>query len=64
MFQGSCSACMSQGSRLSDNLSSANSDVLEVEEPAAKRPKREEVGQSTETELILGQVAKDWLGRT
>ena len=55
MFQGSRSACVSQ-----DDLSSADSDVSEVEEPAAKRPKSDEAGQSTENELILGQLEKDF----
>ena len=53
MFQGSRSACVSQ-----DDLSSADSDVSEVEEPAAQRPKSDEAGQSTENELILGQLEK------
>ena len=49
-----------QESRLLDDLSSADSDVSEVEEPAAKRPKSDEAGQSTENELILGQLEKDF----
>ena len=60
MFQGSRSGCVSQESRFSDDLSSADSDVLEVEEPAAKRPKSDEAGQSTENELILGQLQKEF----
>ena len=60
MFQGSRSACVSQESRLLDDLSSADSDVSEVEEPAAKRPKSDEAGQSAENELILGQLEKDF----
>ena len=55
MFQGSRSVCVSQ-----DDLSSADSDVSEEEEPAAKRPKSDEAGQSTENELILGQLEKDF----
>ena len=51
MFQGSRSTCVSQ-----DDLSSADSDVSEVEEPAAKRTKSDEAGQSTENKLILGQL--------
>ena len=43
-----------------DDLSSADSDTSEVEEPAAKRPKSDEAGQSTENELILGQLEKDF----
>ena len=34
--------------------------MSEVEEPAAKRPKSDEAGQSTENELILGQLEKDF----
>ena len=60
MFQGSRSACLSQESRFSDDRSSADSDVSEVEEPAAKRPKSDEAGQSTESELILGQLEQDF----
>ena len=60
MFQGSPSACMSHESRLIDDLSSVDSEVSEVEEPAAKRPKSDEAGQSTENELILGQLEKDF----
>ena len=54
MFQGSRSACVSQ-----DDLSSADSDVSKIEEPAAKRPKSDEAGQSTENKLILGQLEKE-----
>ena len=60
IFQSSRSACVSQGNRLLDDLSSADSDTSEVEEPAAKRPKSDEAGQSTENELILGQLEKDF----
>ncbi|XP_022786087.1 uncharacterized protein LOC111326371 [Stylophora pistillata] len=60
LFQGSRSAYVSQGSRFSDDLSSADSDVSQVEEPAAKRPKSDDAGQSTENELILGQLEKDF----
>ena len=61
MFQGSRSACMPQESRLIDDLSSVDSDGSEVEEPAAKKPKSDEAGQSTENKLILGQLEKDFL---
>ena len=54
MFQSSCSAYASQDSRWLDDLSSANSYVLEVDEPGAKKPKSDEAGQSTENELTLG----------
>ena len=57
-WAGSRSAWVSQESRFLDDLSSANSDVSKVEEPAAKRPKSNEAGQSTENELILGQLEK------
>ena len=40
MFQSSRSACVSQGNRLLDDLRSADQDASEVEEPAAKRPKK------------------------
>ena len=56
MFQGSRSACVSQESRLLDDLSSTDSDALE---PAASSPRRDQAGQSTETKLIIGQVEKD-----
>ena len=46
-------------SRCSDDLSSADSDVSEVEEAAPKRQKSAEVGQSTETKLILGQLERN-----
>ena len=59
-FEGSRSTCASQGNRFSDDLNSTNSDASEVEEPAAKKPKSDEAGQSTENELILGQLEKDF----
>ena len=34
--------------------------MSEVEEPLAKRPKSDEAGQSTENELIRGQLEKDF----
>ena len=52
MFQGSRSACVLQESRFLDDLSSADSDVSEVEEQAAKRPKSDEAGESAENELM------------
>ena len=60
MFQGSRSDCMSQESRLIDDLSSVDSDVSEVKEPVAKRPKSDEAYQSIENQLILGQLEKDF----
>ena len=60
MFQGSRSAYMSQESRLIDDLSSVDSDVSEVEEPASKRPLSDEAGQSNKNELIPGQLEKDF----
>ena len=60
MFQGSRSDCMSQESRLIDDRSSVDSDVSEVKEPVAKRPKSDEAYQSIENQLILGQLEKDF----
>ena len=48
------------GQMFQDDLSSADSEVSEVEEPAAKRPKSDEAGQSTGNELILGQLENDF----
>ena len=60
MFQGSRSTCVSQGNRFLDDLNSTDPDASEEEERAAKRPKRAEAGQSTENDLILGQLEKDF----
>ena len=60
ILQGSRSAYMSQESRCPNELSSSDSDVSDVEEPAAKRRKSDEAGQSTENEVILGQLEKDF----
>ena len=50
MFPGSRSTCISKENRLIGALNSVDSDVSEVKEPAAER------AQSTENELILGQL--------
>ena len=60
MLQGSRSTCVSQGNRFLDDLNSTDPDASEEEERAAKRPKRAEAGQSTENDLILGQLEKDF----